>query len=400
MCKIYTVDNGKSNNEQIPSIGYINEIVKMIEDELISQNNEFAGFSSIKADREVLPINIKKKHEIFAKDIKTDSNYKFISDGILATIAGKPTKFEVEQYIDNSKLEMKDYMNTIYNRIINTPNVINKLRDISTILNDDEVSAGLINTLANKINLDDFEYHTKSHVHLDNNDRKALNILLKCLINGFADWNAVGDDYNAIKNKPESLPANGGNSDTVANHGIKDLINRDDYDIVVGSSLERYSKDSCDIYTNESLLNYEDIKNIIDNSNTTRIIYFKRGYYNIDNIIISYKPTMIINGADCRLSTIHAYDYVQFNNTVIKNIGFEDSVVFIGSDCEFRNVKFNNCTIVLDNCVACNISDCVFEKCVIEYKGSLMNNIIKFNRYIKTKPIVYVGGNNIITENI
>ena len=396
MCKTYTVSNGTSESDQIPSIGYINELVKLIETRLMYPELEFNGFQSIKSDTEELPIGVKELPDISAKDVKTDSQHKFVNDAVLQTLKERPTKFEVEQSLDVVKEELKKYMDKLYIRIVNTPNVVNKLRDISSILSDDTIASGLLNTLANKMNLEDFESHKTSYAHMDNNDRKALNILIKCLSNGFADWNADDEAPNAIKNKPDSLPANGGNADTVANHSIEDIINKDDYDLVIGTSLEKYSKDSCDIYAENGFLNNNDI--IVGGSSS--ITLFKRGYYNFDTFIGVYKVPMIYKGADCRLSWIHADGDVVLDNVIFNNIGFYKSKIFIKSNCEFRNVKFANCEITLYGSEACTITDCVFEKCDIVIKDIITNNIIKFNRFIQTKPIKYIGGNNIISDNI
>ena len=289
-------------------------------------------------------------------------------------------------------------MDELYTRIINTPNVINKLRDISTILNEDEVVNGLLNTLSYKLNMDDFNAHTKSSTHMNNNDRKALNVLLKCLIGGFADWNAADGAYNTIKNKPESLPANGGNADTVANHSIKDLINKDDYDIVIGDSRQKYSEDSCDIYAKDGNIDDEAFQSLIK-SLINGIILFKRGVYNI-NTIDSYKELRIINGVNSRLSLITAKDFVRINNSIYNNIGFVDSKIYIESECEINNVTFTNCDIVIGNSTGTNIISCRFNNCRIKIDGYMTNNIIKFNRFIQTKHITYLGGNNIISENI
>lgn len=395
MSKVYTVNDGKSKAEQIPSVEYINEILKMIEEQLLYKN-EFHGFQSIKTTTEELPVGLKEQPAILAKDIGLDCNHKFVNDALLNTLIDKPTKFEVERNIEESKEELKKYMEKLYIRIVNTPNVINKLRDISTVLSDDTIASGLLNTLANKVNFEDFEAHGESSIHMNNNDRKALNILIKCLANGFSDWNAKDDACNAIKNKPESLPANGGNADTVANHSIEDIINKDDYDLVIGSSLEKYSKDSCDIYAENGFLNNNDI--IVGGSSS--ITLFKRGYYNFDTFIGAYKVPMIYKGADCRLSLIHADEHIIFDNVVFSNIGFYKSKIFIKSNCEFKNVKFANCEITLYGSEACTITDCVFEKCDIVIEDIITNNIIKFNRFIQTKPIIYIGGSNIISDNI
>ena len=198
MAKIYTVNNGKTEKDQIPSIDYMNELLR-------NTINDTLNFQPIEAT-DVTELATKDDNNAFilARDIKTDSNHMFVTNAILDTMLDKPSKFELDKLIADLKQEILNNNNEIYSRIVNTPNVINKLRDISTILNEDEIANGLLNTLAYKLNLDDFQEHAKSSTHMNNNDRKALNVLLKCLLNGFEDWNAEDGSYNTIKNKPKS----------------------------------------------------------------------------------------------------------------------------------------------------------------------------------------------------
>lgn len=400
MSKIYTVNNGESNSDQIPSIEYINELTKMVEDILISINPEFNGFSSIKSKKEELPVGVKENPIITASDVVTDASHKFISKVVLDTITDKPTKFEVDRSIEEAKKEIRDNVEKLYTRIVNTPNVINKLRDISVILNEDEVVDGLLDVLANKTNQDDFNYHVSSSTHMNNNDRKALNILIKCLMAGFADWNAKEGDYNAIKNKPESFPANGGNADTIANYGIRDLINKDDYDIIIGTDTEKYSADSCDIYAKDCEVDYIKFKELVDDIKNSGMIHFKRGYYSLNSIGIECDSYIAFDGADNKLTWLKISNIAKLNNVSFKNISFDKSTITIKSNCEFRNVRFSNCTINLDNSESCKIIECEFYNCTIIQEGAIMNNMIIYNRMIKTKPIVYIGGNNIIKDNL
>lgn len=399
MSKVYTVNNGKSESEQIPSIEYINELVKNIEDMLMYPNEVSNGLPYIKTSTEELPVGIKEHSEVLAKEVKTDSQNQFISEHMLTTMADKPTKFEVQQSLDDVKLDLKAYMDGVYTQIVNTPNVINKLRDISTILNEDKVADGLINTLSYKLNMDDFQSHTESYTHLNNTDRMALNIISKYLMDGLADWHAKDGAYNSIKNKPESLPANGGNADTVANHGIRDIINKDDYDVVIGSSLEKYSKDSCDIYAKDGNFDDKTLTSYLDSLKNGGIVLFKRGNYNTD-ILDSCHCSMIFEGMDRRLTSVKASKLVNISDSVIKHMTVVDSLVYIRSNCELIDVEFKNCKIIFVDSEACSIFNCIFNKCEIKVTGSIINNIIKFNRFIKTKPIIYIGGNNIISENI
>lgn len=401
MSKIYSINNQESEAYKLPSVEYIDEVVKMLEDEIISAGVKINGIPSIKTTTVELPVN-NKEEIVLAKDVKQDSQHRFVNNAILANMNQKITKVEVEQIVDNSKEDMKSYMEELYMRIVNTPSVINKLRDISTILNEDKIASGLLNTLAYKLNINDFNNHVGSSIHMDNNDRKALNILARCLVDGFSDWNAKDDAFNAIKNKPESLPANGGNADTVANHGIKELINRYDYDLVIGSSLEKYSKDSCDIYAEDCIIDPYVLEEALESMNGSGIILFKRGYYCFEHAGLNIVCTShrIFTGVDSRLSYIHTDKDTYIDNATFKNIGFDRTKLYIKSNCDIKNVRFANCEIILDKSEGCNITDCVFDNCKIKAEGSIMNNIIKDNRFIRTKQTTYIGGNNIIKDNI
>lgn len=402
MSKVYTVNDGIKASDQLPSIEYINELVKMIEDKFANTETENCGFPSIKIKTEELPVGIKEQGTVLAKDIKLDSQHKFVNNALLSAISYKASKFDVDRAIDNTKNDLKSYMDEIYTRIINTPNVINKLRDISVILNEDKELAGLLNALADKLNIEDFNEHIVSTTHMNNNDRKALNVLIKCLTDGFADWNAEDGAINYIKNKPESLPANGGNADTVANHSIKDLINKDDYDIVIGTSTEKYSKDSCDIYAKDCVIDPYELEEALESMKGSGIILFKRGYYCLEHagLNIVCKSHRIFNGVDSRLSWIHTDRDTHIDNATFKNIGFDRTKIYINSNCDIKDVRFSNCEIILNKSEGCNITDCIFDNCTFKIEGNMINNIIKFNRFIKTRPIQYIGGNNIISENI
>ena len=101
-----------------------------------------------------------------------------------------------------------------------------------------------------------------------------------------------------------------------------------------------------------------------------------------------------------KLTTVTAKDVIKMYNTSFKDIGLKDSNIYINSYNDLNNVEFKNCHITLYKSEECNISNCVFIDCKITIEGPIMNNIIVHNRFINTKPIVYLGTANIIKENI
>ena len=337
MAKVYNINN---EGDKVPSIEYIQELVKMIGDELRTLNTNFPGFPSIKSDVKEIDTSKKEISTVSADKIKTNPKRRFVNEALLTSFANKPSNFEVEQSILKVKQELEDSINKSYMKIVNTPNAIKKLRDIAMILNEDEVADGLLNTLSTKINNDDFKVHEESTAHMNNNDRKALNILLKCLADGFGDWNAEEGAVNAIKNKPESLPANGGNAESICNHSLKDIINKDDVDLVIGTK-DCYSKDSCDIYADNNVVDMKLFESEISNLHDNCIVLFKRGKYNMEYLDAQYYLPMIFKGADRRLSCINVDDHAKLSNATFKHICFENSTIYIKSDCELIDVAFN-----------------------------------------------------------
>lgn len=400
MSKIYSINNKESKPNNIPSIDYINEVVKMIENQLIIINKDFHGFPSIKQDIEEINTGDQDQY-ISAKKIKTDSRHRFINESLLTTFASKPSTFEVQQSIEQVKQEMHNKINESFMKVINSPKSINKLRDIAYILNENEAINGLLESIASKTTSEEFEEHAKSIAHMNNNDRKALNLLLDCIKNGFIDWEAKDGEVNAIKNKPESLPADGGNADTIANHAIKDIINKSTEDIVIGNSLEKYSKDACDIYAENGIIDQKILEDAIDAIGNKGVIFIKQGEYTTEYLDAQYYNLPVIyKGVDRKLTSIKINDHAKFNNTTFKHIGFKDSTIYIKSNCDLVDVLFDNCNIVLERSEMCNIKECVFNNCRISISGPIAKNIIVHNRYIFTKPIIYLSQNNIISENI
>lgn len=398
MSKVYTVNEGITLADQIPSIAYISELVKLIEDAIFN-NASFEGLPYIEYSTEKLPVGTKENEVVDARTVKTDTEHRFINETILRTLVDKPTKMDLDQSIKEVKQQVDKKINDSFTKIVNTPNAVNKLRDVAIILNEEKSLSALLNLLSEKVNINDYQEHIKSTDHVNNNDRKALNILLQCVLEGFSDWNAAEGAPNAIRNKPESLPANGGNADSVSNHSIKDLINKDDYDIVIGSSLEKYSKDSCDIYAENGIVDSLILLEMITALKNGGIILFKRGNYDI-KVINSCHGSIIFKGTDRRLTTIKSHEGIGIKDSVLKDISVVDSYVCVKSNCEIERVNFKNCTFTFSNMENSNITNCTFENCTFISIGGMMNNIIKFNRFIQTKPIQYIGGNNIISENI
>jgi hypothetical protein len=394
MSKVYEINDATfANSKLIPSMEYIRDILKMIEDAIIESDN-FKGFSSI--DNEIESIELAKESEdaVFAKDIETDGEHQFVSETFVNILKDKPSSFDVQQSIDSAKEDIKKDINDIYMRIINTPNVISKLRDIADILNEDDIASGLLNTIALKVSTDEFNEHIKSSTHLNNNDRKALNLFIKFIANGGLDWNTEETAFGGIKNKPTSLPANGGNADTVGDVTVRDISSANIADVVIGSN-ESDSK-YCDFIIGDD--NADDVLNsVLKNISSKYTILFRSGIYSIKTV--SMFSDSVLNIIGCGDVIINAKTFT-VNNVSAKDICIKDSFIRINKNCNLHNVNFVNCEIEFYYTEDTDITGCTFNNCKFNITGELLRNIITLNRFTNSDNLRYIGGDNIILNNI
>ena len=406
MAKIYSIKDKNGVNVEIPSIELLNLLQKYIENALmnITGNYSFNGFPSIPIEKEdVMPVaNIESDLVIDANRIKTDNAHQFISKALLATFKNKPSSLEVEDIIVSLREEIDKKLDDYYIRLINTPNAMAKLKDISSVLQDDDILSGLMNALSSKIDSDELQHHAKSKFHLNNNDRKALNLLLDFIKDGVVDWNAEPNSPNYIHNKPDSLPANGGNADTLQNNRICDIARRE-YDIIIGiENSIYYNKETCDFVIDAS--NNKNIEDIIKKSEKIYggcSILFKRGVYSLSKIITNigfYDRYTNITGVN-ELSILHADDVISINCTGLKDLIINNTLVQIHTNCKLDNVIFKNCTIEFLDSQECDIKNCKFINCTIHARGKFTNNMVCLNRFITCNYIKYLGNDNTFFGN-
>lgn len=376
------------NGSKVASVDYVNEILKMVEDHLRNTDDNFDGFKSISTEDKEIKLESGIPFPIAAQDISQDHNHNFVSGTLLSTFADKPSSFEVEKSLEDIKIELRKNLNEYYMRIINTPNAIDKLNDISNLLNDDEILNNLVDTLSNKVPKETFEEHVGSVTHMNNNDRKALNMLIEVLkIGTLADWNANEKSANYIANKPESLPANGGNADTVENHPIKDIACKPFFDITICNK-DTKNKDLFDAAT--YAITNNTLGNIIENGGN---VFLANGTYSFNIDSTNQDNIIKFTGSNATISDIAS----AINKMTFKDLTIKGSIK-IGKECDFDNVVFNDCKITLSNAEGCNIKFCKFINCEFEIDptGFMINNLFLYNRFVNTEPLKFIGGNNTI----
>lgn len=409
MSTVYDVNTGESKNGQLATVAYVEEYVKSIIDALRdhANNSSTAHSSDYKGmlpeiqkpntKVESLDIGLKELPQINARDIQTDSTHRFVTETLLSVLKDKPSSVDLSLALDDLRNELKANINESYIKLINTPDALQKLRDISYLLQEDATLQSLMNLLASKATTDELASHMKSSYHISSNDRKALNLLLGFIKEGCADWNADPSAPNYIRNKPNFLPANGGNCDTVKGYGIDSLITRRHEDYIIGIDGNDYRTDSVDALVEKDYSNITEVFAMIPDGKT----YLRKGVYLLKSMILlsSYGKSLIGSGFGTILSS---KNIILDSTTSVRDLLIEGSNVRIRSNCDIENVKFVNCNVIMDGSCGSSIKNCIFDNsCTFEWKGSCQNNILVFNKVLcNSSNWNYIGGGNIIKDNI
>lgn len=415
MAKVYSINSvdTKDAKQLIPSKEYVDNIAKQLEDKLISHINNSTNphdtLSKIVSSgldtsytAEKMPVE-EKRSKITLEDIPTNSENGFVSQATLMSLKERPTLLEVRKLIDDARESISVSIQNRFDEMLNMEDCMDKIKTLISIIREDDTLGNIMKVLTEKTDRDKFVEHVASELHLTNPDRKALNVLVQMCTLGFADWNAKPTDPNYIKNKPESLPANGGNADTVKNYPVEKLINKSPVDLIIGDENGSYDKDKVDHYIKIDYSNIEDIINLIQNNHGGKIVLRKAIYMfkelricdgrkenDYDIILIGEGNNTIISHTDITVN----------NNVKIRDVSFEDSNLHIGSNCEFDNCKFNSCTIYLEGSVCSSIRNCNFKNCTMIYNGCCTGNIIVYNRFINHNGVQLLGKDNIVHNNL
>lgn len=406
MANVYNINNSdetiKDKNYQVASVAYVGAAIKkaldLLQNKLMIADSLDIDFSDIIQELPLPSQKSETNEKINAKDITTDSKHLFISEAQLDILRNKPSYIDLENMIMDLRNEIRIDINKSYINLLNNENVLNKLKDFSSMLNNDPDLNSFLDALAAKLDIDSFKEHEKSSMHLNNNDRKAINLLIGFIEAGCADWNASTDDPNFIRNKPEKLPADGGNADTVGGRSVNDLLNHQ-LDTKVYGTIDNYSADSVD----EIIVTKDECDKAITDIKTADhgLFSFKSGNYIFGSFsIASYDKGILLQGAG--YSTSFNIEVARFmNNIQVRDLCIHNSAVHINKNCRFDNILFRDCTVYITNAEYSMITSCVFKDCTILVSGICVNNIITNNILINSGKITYYGNsNNIINNNI
>ena len=329
------------------------------------------------------------RNKVKPEDIILDANHRFINDIQEEKIKESVTRTDLEAAERDITNNLKLSINQTVDNLINDKDAIDAINKIKKVISKNHSTIDLFKNLIDK---DDLNAHEKNGNHINWEDRAALNLLLKFIDKGCADWNAKEGDANYVRNKPKSLPANGGNADTVGNYKPEDLFNKQLAKCIIGidNNNKNYSKKDVNILLNKNNVNTLNTY-LCDNSLT----YIREGYYNINEFKMPVNSNVSGVGVSTQIDNCKANIN---NNSKLHDIYFTNSEININcNESEIIDTTFKNCRINL-SCSRAIIKECRFIDCTF-INQKINNSIIKDNICSgTTNKIEYYGGNNIISN--
>ena len=385
-------------NYMVPSVAYMMCMIKQIADKVgIDLSSEEFTLAELPVDSELDEI-------IPAERIKTDTKRKFISAAVLQSLQDKVTTYELNAAITDVTNQLKLDLQSQFNRILNTTNAVQLLRDIADTVDKSDNLDAIFNTMASKATKEEFEEHVKSQYHVTNNDRKALNYLIKFVADGGSiDWDAEPDgDGFFIKNKPEALPADGGNADTLHGYSPEELMAGKQFKAVFG-----YDEEKCDIFIDpENKYDYNLIGKSLSSLHPGKYC-FREGAYEWKKLefaktgIRTLEDGILITGVGNASEFVGAEIYISGDNISFRDLQFRNCIINTSSrNSDISNVTFKDCIIKLDSAKNITINKCNFINSHITESGVVKGLIVTNNRFIKTKQTLHTDAYNLVENNL
>lgn len=338
--------------------------------------------------------------------IESNPGRRFVTDNQLVEFSNKVGESYVDNSIDKLHKDIEIEISNKLENIINMPKVTNNLEAINAILDSQETLFNLISLCSSKIGKDEFEKHENNGKHLTDDEYNAIKLIIEFINNGGIDWNAKTDDgLQAIKNRPDKLPADGGNADSVSGRKINALLDgRRTSTIIIGKDGYGYTKDMCDYWCN-GINDAEMIQKAVDSLSNTMggEIYIREGEYNITNDLKleradAVKGSIIIKG--CGNATIlKAYNCsIDISNNIeINRLCIDYACITMCNGVEFNDSRLENCNVkIIKAMSSINNSDIITS--TISFGDSSINNMVANNRFIKSALPLF-NGNNFVKCN-
>ena len=380
MAKVYCLntEDTSDQNTLIPSIEYILESI----------------LNGAEPDKEyeALPTC----DSVHSENVTQDARHMFISQSKLAELENKPSFADMSTAIDSMASTIENNNKQLYINLLNMPDAVGKLKDIATLIKEDDNISALAELFSSKVDNDTLENHANNTTyHLTVEDRKALDMLLKLVETGYVDWEADESSLGYIKNKPTSMKADGGNADTVGGLPLSWVANKREHDMYLGVDGNGYEEIEVDMMIEKEPSSALNIA--FEGS-----VFFRKGNYKLPSLMLSPGTdkylTLCGNGASANISSEEVIKFPK--NLSVRDIRFSNSTIYIGSNNDIHDVVFENCTVYFDTVSFTTIECCRFIGSTFTFVGSCLSNMIIHNRANSDIKFMYKGGNNIIDSNL
>ena len=406
MSNVYKITDPESGATQlVTSKEYVDLRLQRLEEALIQHEKEIDDAHTIGSMFNTVPslldnVLIEEMisptiNQVRAEDIKTNSEYKFISQAQIEAFRNKASINEVKTIINNEANNLKQQFNSMYTNLLNKPNAVKDLKAIFSLLDTNGDYKKLIELLENALTEEDLREHTEDDTkHVNSIDRKALSILITLIKDGTLD---------KVKNLSLDYCKNSLNSNNLDNKSYEQVRAIGPYEQIygiLGQSGEDYRAGH--MFSSGHDLASEIIEE--DFYDTTGKIFFLKGSYHISSLglfRIKTRDSLIIEGAGpC---TRFYLQNGTFSNVELRDISIiadKECAINVGGYSIFNNVTFENVTINLNSSTRCRFTNCIFKNCKLHMTGICTFNIIKDNVFESTPMPKYLGSSNIIKDNI
>lgn len=419
MSKVYKIIDPEIGEDLLASKEYVDLRVQALKTALLTheQNTESAHKDSTNTvidnaglldKEEVVGLELHPQMpKSIIEHIEQDAQHRFLTDTQIKAFKDKASTFEVGLAIEDAKNELKSSFNDQYINLLNLPNAINKLKEIAVLIKSSDVLNSLFDMLDNRITQEELEEHIASCRHLNNNDRKALNMLLEYINNGYAE------KIKDIGKEAEHAVV----SDTAKTLGGYSLekIKTCHLDMnIYGSTSSNNLYDNASVnfmLDNDSLDGQETIKKIFCDGDLKRqygVVSFKPGEYIINKNKMDLhrkygEQELLIRGSGN--STVFSTEIgIDFNNVIIENLAItpqaNNTTIEIYNDVKLIDTTFRDCNIIFKSSQRIIINRCLFYHCTFKFEDGCSTMIITNSFFEAGRLPKYLSRTNIITNNL
>lgn len=398
MSKIYKYINENGEEQLYVSKEYVDVRIKALREAIIShiKNIDSAHidhsayidvpFDNVSVEKAAISNEVKVK----AKDVEEDSTHRFTTDEDIKKFRSKPTLFEVQRMIDDAENNLQAVFNDQYIRILNIPGAVDKLIEVAELIKSNANLDKLVDTMENKLSKKDLMAHIKSSIHLTEDDRNALNIILEKFNDGTLQ--TLGDNA-----KYADIARASNNSSAIEGLDLRSLHKCKAEELVIGLG-NKYNGRVLDVVMNDPNKEFE----LLDLNYISGAVCFKTAEYNIDNFNIDRKNNdidLIIYG--CGSGTMFNIYNMNLNGRVImRDCKVRNGIINVKTNNTFENIIFENCDIKLSGCNFVTFSKCSFTNCSFKFEVGcsylrFVDNYISGNKMPK-----YINNNCTFRDNI